>query len=337
MRRRSLIVGLIAAVLLVIVLWSRPEPRYVTLTETIMAAPISVTAPAAVAEEAAGIVFSIFREVDAAMSEWKETSPLSALNRAAGVHPVAVPADLREVIKRAIEISERSDGAFDITWAALWGLWDFKAASPRVPADDEIDRLQTLVDYHRIEIDDEAGTVYLPREGMLIGLGGIAKGHALDVSARALRERGIESFLISAAGQMMLGGLRGERPWRVGVRDPRGAPDDYFAFVEMSGVSISTSGDYERYFIQDGVRYHHILDPRTGRPSRGPRSVTVVSPDATLADALSTAIMILGTERGLKLAEQSTDVDVVIVDGSGGVHATEGLASRIRLRHPPAP
>ncbi|MHC4428323.1 MAG: FAD:protein FMN transferase [Planctomycetota bacterium] len=337
MRRRSLIVGLIAAVLLVIVLWSRPEPRYVTLTETIMAAPISVTAPAAVAEEAAGTVFSIFREVDAAMSEWKETSPLSALNRAAGVHPVAVPADLREVIKRAIEISERSDGAFDITWAALWGLWDFKAASPRVPAGDEIDRLQTLVDYHRIEVDDEAGAVYLPREGMLIGLGGIAKGHALDVSARALRERGIESFLISAAGQMMLGGLRGERPWRVGVRDPRGAPDDYFAFVEMSGVSISTSGDYERYFIQDGVRYHHILDPRTGRPSRGPRSVTVVSPDATLADALSTAIMILGTERGLKLAEQSTDVDVVIVDGSGGVHATEGLASRIRLRHPPAP
>ncbi len=342
MRRVRLPVALVIAGLVVALAWSRlrprgDEPRYVTLTADIMASPVSVTAPQAVASDVAAIVFGVFREVDAAMSEWKASSPLSSVNGAAGDHAVPVPADLRAVIRRGIEIGQRTDGAFDITWAALWGLWDFRAVTPQVPADAEIERRAGLVDFRLVEIDDEAGTVYLPRAGMLIGLGGIAKGYALDVSARGLRERGFDSFLISAGGQMMLGGRRGDRPWRVGVRDPRGAPDDFFAFIETTGVSISTSGDYERYFIRDGIRYHHILDPRTGRPSRGPRSATVISADATLADALSTALMILGTDRGLALAESWAGVEAVVVDARGTVHATAGIAAQLRHVHPPAP
>ncbi len=331
--------GILAAAGLLL-LWRSAGPAvapYVSFTEDIMASPITVTAPAPVARRAADIVFDVFRSVDAAMSEWKPTSPLSAVNRAAGSHPVKVPDDLRAVIREGIEIGRRTDGAFDITWAALWGLWDFTAENPGVPDAGEIARRTALVDFRRIVIDDEAGTVYLPRAGMLIGLGGIAKGHALDRAAEALRRRGIDSFLISAAGQMMPGGRRGGRLWRIGVRDPRGGPDDYFAFLEVTGVSVSTSGDYERYFIRDGVRYHHVLDPRTGMPSRGARSATVLSDDATLADALSTALLIMDTERGIALAESLPGVEALLVDAAGGVHVTGGLRGRVHHRHPPAP
>ncbi|MHC4108022.1 MAG: FAD:protein FMN transferase [Planctomycetota bacterium] len=342
MNRRAILLATIIIVVLVAVLWSngtlkRNQPRYVSFTEEIMASPITVLAPAAEAEAAARLVFDIFRDVDATMSEWKAGSPLSAVNQAAGRHPVKVPDDLRQIIHKSIEIGDMTDGAFDITWAALWGLWDFKAARPHVPTDEEIAERVELIDYHRIVIDDEAGTVYLPQAGMVIGLGGIAKGYALDRSAAALHDRGIDSFLISAAGQMRLSGLRSGRRWRVGVRDPRGTSDDYFAFLELTNVSVSTSGDYERHFILDGVRYHHILDPRTGKPSRGVRSATVTSGDATLADALSTAAMILGAEQGLALLEQRPGVEGLLVDGEGKAHVTSGLAGRLQRRHPPAP
>jgi len=340
MRRETIAIAGIVAAAVLLLLWRNSDPAetpYVSFTEDIMASPITVTAPAPVAREVADIVFDVFRTVDAAMSEWKSTSPLSAVNQAAGSHPVEVPDDLRAVIRAGVEIGRRTDGAFDITWAALWGLWDFTAESPGVPDAEEIARRTALVDFRRIVVDDEAGTVYLPRTGMLIGLGGIAKGHALDRAADALRRRGFDSFLISAAGQMMPGGLRGERPWRIGVRDPRGGPEDYFAFLEVTDVSVSTSGDYERYFVRDGVRYHHVLDPRTGMPSRGTRSATVLSDDATLADALSTALMIMDAEAALALVESLPAVEALLVDDAGGVHVTTGLQGRVHHRHPPAP
>jgi thiamine biosynthesis lipoprotein len=313
------------------------ETRFITLTREVMAAPITVEVPEADGAAAAEAVFAVFEEVDARMSEWKATSPLSAVNGAAGGAPVAVPRDLRAVIRRGIEIGALTDGAFDLTWAALWGLWDFRSSEPHVPDEDAIGRRVALVDYRRVEIDDEAGTVRLPEAGMMIGLGGIAKGYALDRAARALRERGVESFLISAAGQMMLGGTRDGRPWRVGIRDPRGDASDFFASLELTDVSVSTSGDYEQFFVAGGVRYHHLLDPRTGRPARGLRSATVVSADATLADALSTALVVLGRDEALALAERLDGVEAVLVDERAAVHVTSGLRDRLHLRHPPAP
>jgi thiamine biosynthesis lipoprotein len=341
-RRAVVLAAAIVAALLLAGLWHRSVrggdgSRYASFTADIMASPITVTAPEPVAREAAEVVFAVFREVDATMSEWKPTSPLSAVNEAAGRRAVAVPDDLRALIGRGVEIGRRTDGAFDVTWAALWGLWDFTADRPRVPDDEEIRRRVALVDFRRVVIDDVAGTVGLPEEGMLIGLGGIAKGHALDEAARALRRRGIDTFLLSAAGQMMVGGTRGDRPWRVGVRDPRGGPRDYFAFLELTDTSVSTSGDYERFFVQDGVRHHHVLDPRTGRPSRGVRSATVVSPEATLADALSTSLMILGVERGLAVAEAWEGVEALLVDDAGEVHVTSGLVGRLLTPGEPPP
>lgn len=346
MRTRALAlaitVGLVAAAItfsLVNRRISTPENAddgFVTFVEDIMASPVRVTVPAQRGRAAAEIVFEVFRGVDARMSEWKATSPLSAVNEAAGDAAVPVPADLRAVIRRGIEIGEMTDGAFDVTWAALWGLWDFKASEPRVPEADEIRRRLERIDFRSVEIDDVAGTVRLPRAGMLIGLGGIAKGYALDASAAALRADGIRDFLISAGGQVYAGGRRNGRAWRVGIRDPRGDPTDSFALVELRDESISTSGDYERYFIVDGVRYHHVLDPRNGLPARSVRSATVVSADATLADALSTALMILGVQPGMALADQLQEVEAVLIDDKGTVHATGGADARLKARHPPS-
>jgi thiamine biosynthesis lipoprotein len=329
--RRGL--GLLVAGLAGVAMWGveRPgaeaEPAgFVTFRGAAMATTIAVTLPAGpAAAEHAAAVLAVFREVEARMSEWKDTSPLAAVNRAAGVRPVAVPEDLRQVLHRARRIGEATDGAFDVTWAALWGLWDFKAAEPRLPPPGEVARRAALVDFRQLEIDDAAGTVFLPRAGMMLGLGGIAKGHALDRAAAVLAARGVDDYLIAAGGQVMARGDRGGRPWRVGIRDPRGGPEDVFARVEVRDASLSTSGDYESFFVVDGVRYHHILDPRTGMPARGLRSATVVAADATLADALSTALIALGAERGLAVAER-LGVEAVLVDEEGRVAVTAGLA-----------
>jgi thiamine biosynthesis lipoprotein len=344
-RRWAVLITLILALAIVVGLLRRvpeaePQLPYVSFTEEIMAAPISVLLPAEHGREGAEIAFEIFRDVDARMSEWKETSPLSAVNRASGIEPVEVSGDVFALIRRGIGIGDLTGGAFDITWAALWGLWDFSADPPRVPNEDEIRARISLVDYRRIETDDHAGTVFLPEEGMLIGLGGIAKGYALDRTAAALREAGVDSFLISAGGQMMVGGLRGDRPWRIGIRDPRMGPSDYFAHLEVTDTSVSTSGDYERYFMLDGVRYHHIIDPRTGRPANPPdplRSATVVCVDATLADALSTALIVLGREEALALIESLDGVEAVLVDDGAQVHITSGLGEVLKVVGRPSP
>ncbi|MCL4220883.1 MAG: FAD:protein FMN transferase [Phycisphaerales bacterium] len=311
--------------------------RFITRTQEIMATPISVQADPKHIDQAASIVFRVFTEVDARMSEWRDTSPLSALNRSAGVEPVVLPPDLLDLLHRSQDIAAMTDGAFDPTWAALWGLWDFRAEQPALPADADIDARVALVDYHALRLDDAAGTAFLERKGMLVGLGGIAKGYALDQAATALRQAGIHDFLISGGGQVMAGGTHDGRPWRVGVRDPRGGTDDFFARIELDNESISTSGDYERYFIKDNVRYHHILDPRTGRPSRGVRTAVVIARDATLADALSTALMIVGVERGLTIVESLSGVEALMVDEQAQVHMSTGARTRVEMLRPPLP
>jgi thiamine biosynthesis lipoprotein len=291
------------------------------------------------AEADAAAVFRVFAGVDRQMSEWKEGSPLAAVNRAAGGEPVAVPPDLVALLRRSAAIAEATGGAFDPTWAALWGLWDFRAPRPSVPDAAEVARRAALVDYRRLEIDPVAGTVRLPAAGMLVGLGGIAKGWALDRSVEVLAARGVDSFLLQAGGQVYAGGGRrtagGERPWRVGLQDPRGPSGDFFAHLPLTDASASTSGDYESFFLLDGRRYHHVLDPRTGWPARGLAGVTVVSSDATLADALSTAFMVLGRERSLALAGELAGVEAVLVEEGGRVVATPGLADRLEAVHPP--
>lgn len=354
MRRAVVVFGLLVLGLLALLVLRRvPRPEaavgshpgsasgYASFETEVMATTVRVTVPVGPPARAhAETVFEVFRGVDERMSEWKEGSPLTAVNRAAGGEPVPVPEDLFALLQRGVEIGELTDGAFDVTWAALWGLWDFRAAEPRVPTDAEIAARVEHVDFRKLELEegaeDRPPTVRLPEEGMAVGLGGIAKGYALERAGRALRQRGVESFLLVAGGQVLAtGGKRREGgigSWRVGIRDPRGAPDDLFALLALRDGSLSTSGDYERYFVVDGVRYHHVLDPRTGRPARGVRSATVVCDDPVLADALSTALMVLGVEESLALVGGMDGVEAVLVDGGGAHHVTPGLRERLQVQ-----
>ncbi len=310
------------------------EPR-VWSTE-VMTTRVDVQFAGATGTEAdAEAVFEIFRVVDALASEWKSGSPLAQLNADAGGEARVVPDELFQLLQRSVALAEATDGAFDPTWAALWGLWDYKAARPQPPEDAERLRRVALIDWHKLELDADARSARLADKGMLVGLGGIGKGWALDRSVAMLTSRGVSDYVLSAGGQVYAVGVPAPgRPWNVGVRDPRGDWSDWFAVIAVSGASVSTSGDYERWFEHQGTRYHHILDPRDGLPGRRFRSVTVVSSDATEADALSTALMLLSIEDGRRVAKEQ-GVQVVWVDAAGAVHRTDGLGAAYAEKHPP--
>ncbi len=309
--------------------------RFVSFQHPVMGTKLEVLLPVAPdAAESAQVVFRVFDDIDARMSEWKTTSPLSAVNRKAG-SAVPVPTDLRALIKRGLALGKQTDGAFDITWAALWGVWDFKASAPKLPSKEALKAATALIDYRKVNVDDRQGTVRLEKPGMKLGLGGIAKGYALERAAAALRKRGAHDFMLSAGGQVLAGGSKGNRPWKVGIRDPRGGRDDFFALLNVQDASVSTSGDYERFFITDGIRYHHILDPRTGMPTRGVRSATVVAADPTVADALSTAVMVKGVRAGMALLQDAPNVEGILVDEHGELHMTAGIQKQLRLKHLP--
>lgn len=271
------------------------------------------------------LVLEIFHDVDALMSEWKSESPLSNVNTAAGDHPVQVPTDVFDAVRRALDIAELTDGAFDPTWAALWSLWDFE--TPSLPTEEEVFSRLSLVDWEQVQLEDQS--IFLPEKGMALGLGGIAKGIALDRANGALHNRGVKNYMIVVGGQVLVSGTNDGVPWKIGIRKPGGSTNDYIAILNVTDTCVSTSGDYEKYFEVDGIRYHHIIDPRTGFPARGTRSVTVITPDATLADALSTAMFVMGPDQAIQLVDSLQDVEVVIIDESGTMHLSNDIASRI--------
>ena len=279
-------------------------------------------------------VFDDFDYLDRLMSVWHPESATSRINAAAGVSAVAVPAEVMEVLRAAQQVGDWTGGKFDVTFGALSGLWKFDHDQDnRVPARADVARRLPLVDYRSLELDAAAHTAYLRRPGMKLHLGGIGKGYAVDRAAALLRSHGISDFLIQAGGDLYAGGRRGDRPWRAGIQDPRG--DETFAAMDLVDSTFSTSGDYERFFLAGGRRFHHILDPDTGAPARGARSVTIVAPSAMLADALSTGVFVMGPEAGMALVERLPEVEAVIVTAANAVRVSSGLTARLELRSPP--
>ena len=237
------------------------------------------------------------RRLQALMTTWSEDSEISRINAAAGKEAVKVGPETFAVIEKSLWIGKESEGVFDITFEAMKGLWKFdEGAEATIPPKDKIDAARKLIDYRQIEIDPKASTVRIKKEGMRINLGGIAKGYAIDAASRVLEAEGLKGFFAQAGGDLY---VRGDKPdgskFKVGIRDPRGkGPTDYFALLEVEDHAFSTAGDYERTFVKDGKRYHHIIDPRTGYPATATRSVTVWAKDAFTADAIDDAIFILG-------------------------------------------
>jgi thiamine biosynthesis lipoprotein len=258
------------------------------------------------AEAAIEAAFAEVARVEELLSEWKDTSEISELNRRAGQGPVAVGPEFLELALSARKMSELTDGAFDVTFAPCWALWDFRTGV--VPTDREREDCTALVGWRGLLIDEGASTVELGLGGMRIGISGIGKGYGVDRAASVLEERGFTSYLVDGGGDVRLSG----RPWTVGVAHPRRS-GELLGRLEVSEGSIVTSGDYYRYFERDGLRYHHILDPRSGMPARVAVAVTLIAPDATSADALATGLFVLGPERGIELAESLPGVEVLFV------------------------
>jgi len=281
-------------------------------------------------------VFDEFDRLDALMSVWKPGSDVERLNAAAGDRPVPIGRDTLDVLSMARQASDWTDGKFDVTFGVLSGLWKFDHdLDGNIPARADVLARLPLIDYHQLDVDVANGTAFLRQKGMRVHLGGIGKGYAVDRAAAILRGRGFKDFMIQSGGDLYAAGTRGDRSWRAGIQDPRGPEDTSFAVMDLTDTAITTSGDYERFFMKDGHRYHHIIDPDTGEPAQGSRSVTIVARTATLADALDTGIFIMGPEKGMALIERLNGVEGVIVTSSNNVLVSAGLARRLVVRSPP--
>jgi len=238
-----------------------------------------------------------------------------------------------DILSRSIEFSKLSSGAFDITFSSVGYMYDYRRHIK--PTDKEIEQALPGIDYRHILLDAKKRTVKFARPGVRIDLGGIGKGHAVDNGIALLKKRGITQAIVTAGGDSRVLGDRGGRPWMVGIRDPR-RKDNMVAVIPLINSAISTSGDYERYFEADGVRYHHILNPKTGRSATGVHSVSVIGPDATTTDGLTKPVFILGPEKGLRLIESIPGIDAVIIDADGKMFYSSGLQGRKQESSGPA-
>jgi thiamine biosynthesis lipoprotein len=310
--------------------------RLVERTGTSMGSVLRLTAWTANEGDTVSAFEVVFREMDrldGLMSTWNEDSDIERLNAAAGEHPVQVSTEVRDVLETASQISNWTGGKFDVTFGVLAGLWkfDYQNKDDTIPDPTEVLRRLPLINYRDLEVDERRGTAFLKRKGMRANLGGIGKGYAVDRAANILRQRGIRDFMVQFGGDMYVAGHRDGRPWRLGIRDPRGPADRIFASLDLSDGTFSTSGDYERFFIKNGRRYHHIIDPSTGEPTEECRSVTIVTDRAVIADGVAKGVFILGPEAGMALVERLPGVEAVIVSASNRVLVSKGLQARLVL------
>ncbi len=267
-------------------------------------------------------VFTEAVRIDELMSTYKESSRISAVNRDAASTAVIAGAELASLVQRALDISVLTRGAFDITYESVGQHYDFRER--RRPDDATIAAERKLIDYRLVEVDRVASSIRFLKQGVRINLGGIAKGYVVERGVDILRRNGIEHAIVTAGGDSRLLGDRRGRPFMIGIRDPR--QDGEVAIrVPLEEEAISTSGDYERYFEEDGVRYHHIIQPSTGEPAGGVHSATVFGPDAVMTDALSTSVFVMGVDLGLRLIAGLPDYESIVIDAEGRVYYSDGL------------
>lgn len=268
---------------------------------------------------------------DEMFSATDENSDIAQVNRAAG-QPVELKNPTAELLSQALELCRVTDGALDITAYPAVKAWGFTQEEHRVPSEEELAELAARIDYSAVQL--EGNTVTLP-EGVEIDLGAVAKGFAGDETAATARESGVASALLDLGQSTIVavGSKPGGKPWRIGVVDPA-QPESYFAVVELVDMAMGTSGGYQRYFEQDGITYWHILDPDTAAPARsGLASVTVVAPSALTCDGLSTALFVMGLEKGTQFWRDHPELefDVIFVTEDGGIYRTAGLEGRFSL------
>lgn len=263
------------------------------------------------------LVIDEIERIENLISEWRPNTQISEVNRNAGIRPVKVDREVFELTRRAISYSILSDGAFDISVAALDKIWRFDGNMDALPSDAAVQNSVTKVGFEKIELDSIASTIFLKQSGMKIGFGSIGKAYAADRGRHILQEMGVKGGLINASGDIALWGKPPEKKsWSIGISDPE-KPYKITRKLRMKEGAVATSGNYQKYVMFNGVRYSHIINPRTGYPATELASVTVIGPMAEFANALSTSVMVLGVKKGLKLMERYPQYRFVMITAKG--------------------
>lgn len=260
--------------------------------------------------------------INKSMSPFIKTSEISAINRSASKHPVKISLELFSLIQEAQEISAQSNGTFDITFASVGYLYNYR--EKQHPSNKTIKQKLDRINYKNIKLFPKTLEILFKKTEVKIDLGGIAKGHAVDKSIDILKRLGIRHAVVVAGGDSRLLGDKNGKPWITGIRHPRNE-GKYVAILPLDNTAVSTSGDYERFFIEDNIRYHHIIQPKTGLSAKNSQSVTIIGPKATRTDALSTTLFILPTQQALQLINRITDYEAIIIDKHGKMHYSKGL------------
>jgi thiamine biosynthesis lipoprotein len=284
------------------------------------------------AEKAIDTAFSEIEYLEKLSNQYSPDSEITHINRNAGISEVKVSHDILKLLEKALYVSENTEGAFDVTIGPVIALYDFHKKIR--PDNDMIKKNLSLVNYRDIIINTDKSTIFLKKKGMLIDLGGIAKGYAADKAAETLKKQGVRAGLVAVAGDIKAFGLKPDgKPWKIGIRNPeaRDKENDIMATIELEDMAISTSGDYERFFLSSGKRYHHLLNPKTGLSAQECRSVSIITKEGAFTDAFATGIFILGPKHGLKVLEK-LGFEGMIIDNQGKSHLTQGIRGKIEFK-----
>ncbi|MEY4705893.1 MAG: hypothetical protein RL042_2098 [Nitrospirota bacterium] len=302
-------------------------------TQMHMGTLVSITAVASAHEDANKAINAGFMEIkrlEQLLSTWIPESELSHVNVSAGVMPVHVSIETLTIVQRAIQAAEMTGGGFNIAIGPAVDAWRVTEGQ-RIPTESELDALRPLVDLLAVHVDAREQTIYLDKPGMRIDVGGIGKGYAADQAVMVMKKAGAVAGVVALSGDIKtFGRLPGGKMFPVGIQHPR-QDGAVLAWIDLQDEAISTAGDYERFFERDGVRYHHVLDPRTLQPARACQSVTVIAKEGVWADGLDTGIFVMGPERGMELVKKLQDVEAIIVGHDGRVFVSSGLKARVRF------
>ena len=265
------------------------------------------------------------KRIEQLISEWIPTSDISLVNQQAGKQPVKVHAEVFELLQRSVKFSKLTDGAFDVTWAGMDRIWKFDGSMKEMPSEERIRSSVQNVGYQNLILNEKDTTVFLQKQGMKIGTGGIGQGYIADRIKQLLLASGNASGLVNISGDITSWGKQPDgKPWTVAIINPVNK-EKVFAFFPLEETAIETSGNYEKFVVFNGIRYAHIIDPRTGYPAQGVVSVSVFAKHTEIADALATGVFVLGVDVGLNLINQLEGIECIIIDDQGKIHMSKGI------------
>ncbi|MDX2347776.1 MAG: FAD:protein FMN transferase [Nitrospirota bacterium] len=313
---------------------SHSKEALIKRSQYLMGTLVFVTAVApdeAVAKNAVAEGLAEIGRIEQLMSTWIPTSELSKVNAAAGKHPVQISAENMEVLKTSLRMAELTEGGFNIAVGPAVAAWNVSQEG-RIPSQEELKAVRSFISLENVAIDEKAETVFLKRAGMKIDVGGIGKGYAADLVVDVMQKAGATAGVVALSGDIKtFGRMPDQERFVFGIQHPRKEQGHILGRIKLENEAVSTAGDYQRFIMKDGIRYHHILDPATLQPARECQSVTVIAKEGVMADGLDTGIFVMGPERGMALIESLPDVEGVIVNAQGKVMISSGLKSRLRF------